>query len=83
MGITEDKEGNLLEGATATVGVLLKSGSFVVPPSEDILEGTTINKIIAFLQKEVIPNKENNFPLLSKQVLTVERRKIKIKECLD
>lgn len=49
IGIKEDNEGYLLEGTMATVGVLLKNGDFVVPSFDKILAGTTVIKILEFL----------------------------------
>ena len=55
-GIECDKDGNLLEAGMATVAVLLKNGDFVVPPFTKILVGTTVIKILNFLENDMIPN---------------------------
>ena len=50
LGIEKDSNGNLLEASCATVAVLLKNGSFVVPPFEKILLGTTVVKIMKYIE---------------------------------
>lgn len=54
LGIEKDKDGNLLEASCATVGVLLKDGTFVVPSFDRILPGTTAIKIMKFIEQEII-----------------------------
>jgi len=51
LGIEADELDNLLEGPTSTVAVHLKSGEFVVPPADKILPGTTMLKVLAFLEQ--------------------------------
>jgi branched-subunit amino acid aminotransferase/4-amino-4-deoxychorismate lyase len=53
-----DENGYLLEAGMATVGVLLKNGDFVVPPFKRILAGTTVIKIINYLEGHLIPEFE-------------------------
>jgi hypothetical protein len=45
----------------ATVAVLLENGDFVVPPFTRILAGTTIIKLLEFLEHDFIPNYETTY----------------------
>lgn len=57
LGIESDKDGYMLEASCATIGVLLESGEFVIPPFDRILSGTTAIKILNYINNEIIPNK--------------------------
>jgi branched-subunit amino acid aminotransferase/4-amino-4-deoxychorismate lyase len=56
MGIMLDENGSLLECPTSNVAFLLKDGSFSVPPFDKTLVGTTIIRVLNFVENDLIPN---------------------------
>ena len=58
-----DENGNILETSMSNVAFVLKSGEsngsyvFNVPPFDKTLMGTTVVRVLEFVNKELIPNK--------------------------
>ena len=58
-----DENGNILETSMSNVAFVLKSGEsngsyvFNVPPFDKTLMGTTVVRVLDFVNKELIPNK--------------------------
>lgn len=57
LGIITDNEGNLLESPISNIAFINKNLDLVVPSFEKTLKGTTITKIMEYVEKELIPNK--------------------------
>jgi branched-subunit amino acid aminotransferase/4-amino-4-deoxychorismate lyase len=57
LGIMTDEKGNILETSMSNVAFVLKSGEFNVPPFDKTLIGTTVIRVLDFVNKELIPNK--------------------------
>lgn len=72
LGIEMDSEGYLLEGSMSTVGVLLKTGDFVVPPPERILSGTTVKKAFDCIQEEIEKNQGYVKRIVRRDILVEE-----------
>lgn len=69
-GIQHDEDGFITESAVANVGFVLPDGKFVTPTFDKILNGVTIERVLAYAQE-----------LLKQGVLTsVEQRSIHIQE---
>jgi hypothetical protein len=50
-----DENGYLLESPMSNIAFVLKDGSFNVPPFDKTLVGTTVLRIMDFVQTELIP----------------------------
>ena len=55
LGIMTDDEGNLLESPTSNIAFVLKDGSFNVPPFDKTLVGTTVLRVMEYVESELIP----------------------------
>jgi len=55
LGIMTDEEGNLLESPTSNIAFVLKDGSFNVPPFDKTLVGTTVLRVMEYVESELIP----------------------------
>jgi branched-subunit amino acid aminotransferase/4-amino-4-deoxychorismate lyase len=55
LGIMTDEDGNLLESPTSNIAFVLKDGSFNVPPFDKTLVGTTVLRVMEYVEKELIP----------------------------
>lgn len=55
LGIKIDENGHALEAAIANIGLVLKNGDFVTPPSEKIIEGTTLKKCLLHINSDLVP----------------------------
>jgi branched-subunit amino acid aminotransferase/4-amino-4-deoxychorismate lyase len=56
MGIMVDEHGNFLEAPTSNVAFFMNNGDFSVPPFEKTLIGTTVIRVMEYVEKELIPN---------------------------
>jgi len=55
LGIMTDENGYLLESPMSNIAFVLKDGSFNVPPFDKTLVGTTVLRIMDFVQNDLIP----------------------------
>lgn len=56
LGIMVDGEGNLLESPMSNLAFVLNNGDFNVPPFEKTLIGTTVLRVLDFVNKDLLPN---------------------------
>jgi branched-subunit amino acid aminotransferase/4-amino-4-deoxychorismate lyase len=56
LGIMTDENGYLLESPMSNIAFVLKDGSFNVPPFDKTLVGTTVLRILEYVQSDLIPN---------------------------
>jgi branched-subunit amino acid aminotransferase/4-amino-4-deoxychorismate lyase len=56
LGIMTDDKNNILETSMSNVAFVMKNGEFNVPPFEKTLIGTTVVRVLEFVNKELIPN---------------------------
>ena len=56
LGIMTDDRGNLLETSMSNIAFVLKNGEFNVPPFDKTLIGTTVVRVLDFVNNELIPN---------------------------
>ncbi len=54
LGIKIDKDHNFVEAAIANIGFVLKNQTFVLPTFEKCIAGTTIKRVLIYLQDELV-----------------------------